>query len=247
VNKLLARVKGFPGHPSHPPLTDASIGAYTVGVAMLVLGALGVEEEQMAHGSLFDRVRARLSRGQPQARAGRRRADPRPPGGGPTRGRNSRHLTRSSPAGGIVAVGRVPAPSDEVFDFLSDLENHWLLADRFIEVIELERPAPGAPAHGGRVRMRGPLGLSRTAVTRVADMDRPRTMAGTAEVGARTRARVSWMLSAVDGSTAVELRAEVVEAARLDRLLLAAGGAGWMRRRFQRILAALARRFSAPS
>lgn len=47
------RIKGWPGKPSHPPLTDASIGAYTVGVAMLVLGALGIEEEQMAHGSLL--------------------------------------------------------------------------------------------------------------------------------------------------------------------------------------------------
>src|SRR5215217_4954246 len=46
-------IKGWPGKPSHPPLTDASIGAYTVGVAMLVLGALGVEEEQMAHGALL--------------------------------------------------------------------------------------------------------------------------------------------------------------------------------------------------
>jgi uncharacterized membrane protein len=49
----LGLIKGFPGKPSHPPLTDASIGAYTVGVVMLVLGALGVEEEQMAHGSLL--------------------------------------------------------------------------------------------------------------------------------------------------------------------------------------------------
>lgn len=46
-------IKGWPGKPAHPPLTDASIGAYTVGVAMLVLGALGVEEEQMAHGALL--------------------------------------------------------------------------------------------------------------------------------------------------------------------------------------------------
>jgi uncharacterized membrane protein len=46
-------VKGSPGKPLHPPLTDASIGAYTVGVAMLVAGALGLEEEQMAHGSLI--------------------------------------------------------------------------------------------------------------------------------------------------------------------------------------------------
>jgi hypothetical protein len=47
---LIRLLRGWPGKPSHPPLTDASIGAYTVGVAMLVLGALGVEEEQMAHG-----------------------------------------------------------------------------------------------------------------------------------------------------------------------------------------------------
>jgi uncharacterized membrane protein len=53
MNALVELIKGFPGKPSHPPLTDASIGAYTVGVTMLVLGALGVEEEQMAHGSLL--------------------------------------------------------------------------------------------------------------------------------------------------------------------------------------------------
>ena len=50
---LVGLFKGFAGKPSHPPLTDASIGAYTVGVAMLVLGTLGLEEEQMAHGSLL--------------------------------------------------------------------------------------------------------------------------------------------------------------------------------------------------
>ena len=53
MNTLLRLVKGAPGKPLHPPLTDASIGAYTAGVAMLVLGALGVEEQQMAHGALL--------------------------------------------------------------------------------------------------------------------------------------------------------------------------------------------------
>src|SRR3954447_25884603 len=51
--RLVQLIKGWPGKPSHPPLTDASIGAYTVGVAMLVLGALGIEQEQMAHGALL--------------------------------------------------------------------------------------------------------------------------------------------------------------------------------------------------
>jgi uncharacterized membrane protein len=50
---LLRLIKGSPGKPLHPPLTDASIGAYTAGVAMLVLGALNVQEEQMAHGALL--------------------------------------------------------------------------------------------------------------------------------------------------------------------------------------------------
>jgi uncharacterized membrane protein len=53
MTRPIQLIQGWPGKPSHPPLTDASIGAYTVGVAMLVLGAAGVEEEQMAHGSLL--------------------------------------------------------------------------------------------------------------------------------------------------------------------------------------------------
>ncbi|HEX8075820.1 MAG TPA: DUF2231 domain-containing protein [Thermoleophilaceae bacterium] len=53
MGRLIDLVRGWPGKPSHPPLTDASIGAYTVGVAMLAAGALGIEEEEMAHGSLI--------------------------------------------------------------------------------------------------------------------------------------------------------------------------------------------------
>jgi uncharacterized membrane protein len=53
MRRLMDLIKGWPGKPSHPPLTDASVGAYTVGVAMLVLGALGVEEEQTSHGALL--------------------------------------------------------------------------------------------------------------------------------------------------------------------------------------------------
>jgi uncharacterized membrane protein len=50
---MLRLVKGSPGKPLHPPLTDASIGAYTAGTAMLVAGALGLQEPQMAHGALL--------------------------------------------------------------------------------------------------------------------------------------------------------------------------------------------------
>jgi uncharacterized membrane protein len=50
---LATLIKGFAGKPSHAPLTDVSIGAYTVAVAMLVAGALGLEEKAMSQGALI--------------------------------------------------------------------------------------------------------------------------------------------------------------------------------------------------
>lgn len=50
---LMSLVKGFKGKPSHAPLTDVSVGAYTIGVAMLVVGAFGFEQEAMAKGALL--------------------------------------------------------------------------------------------------------------------------------------------------------------------------------------------------
>jgi uncharacterized membrane protein len=41
-------VKGLPGHPLHPPLTDATIGIYTLASAAGVLSVLGVTERNMA-------------------------------------------------------------------------------------------------------------------------------------------------------------------------------------------------------
>lgn len=46
--KLSYLIKGFPGHPLHPPLTDATIGAYTAATVFAVLGKLGVSEHNMA-------------------------------------------------------------------------------------------------------------------------------------------------------------------------------------------------------
>ncbi len=48
--RLSYLVKGFPGHPLHPPMTDAAIGAYTAATVLVVLGAAGVAEEELAKG-----------------------------------------------------------------------------------------------------------------------------------------------------------------------------------------------------
>jgi uncharacterized protein YndB with AHSA1/START domain len=140
---------------------------------------------------------------------------------------------------GIRAERLVAGNPESVFGFLSDLENHWLLADRFIEVLELERDGAGRPAHGAKVRMRGPLGLQRDVVTRVLEVEPNARMAGTAEVGPNTLAKVSWTLHPENGGTRVRLAAKLERASLLDRALLAAGGAPWMRRRFGKILETL--------
>lgn len=41
-------IKGFSGHPLHPPMTDATIGALTVGTLATILGWFGVFAEVLA-------------------------------------------------------------------------------------------------------------------------------------------------------------------------------------------------------
>jgi uncharacterized membrane protein len=45
--KLSYLIRGLPGHPLHPPLTDATIGIYTGATILGVLGIAGVSEENM--------------------------------------------------------------------------------------------------------------------------------------------------------------------------------------------------------
>jgi uncharacterized membrane protein len=41
-------LRGFPGHPSHPPLTDVTIGAYTFALIAAILSKAGVAEHAFA-------------------------------------------------------------------------------------------------------------------------------------------------------------------------------------------------------
>src|SRR5436190_2080761 len=85
------------------------------------------------------------------------------------RGRAGAHGRLVRPAD-VEAIGVLPAGPDEVFAFLSALERHWAMAGRWIEVVSLAHPPL---ATGAVVRMRGPLGLRRTAVTRVERVEPP--------------------------------------------------------------------------
>jgi uncharacterized membrane protein len=48
--KLSYLIRGLPGHPLHPPLTDATIGAYTAATVMGFASIVGVAEKGAAHG-----------------------------------------------------------------------------------------------------------------------------------------------------------------------------------------------------
>jgi hypothetical protein len=130
----------------------------------------------------------------------------------------------------------VAAAPEAVFSFLASLENHWKLAGRWVEVVSIEDGS-------GRVRIRGPLGLHRTARTTVVDAERSHVLHGTAELSGGTLARVAWELGEDAGGTAVRLSAEVEHASVGDRALLALGGRAWMKRRFETILERLDQQF----
>jgi len=48
--KLGYLLRGLPGHPLHPPLTDATIGAYTASTIMALASVVGIAHIGAAHG-----------------------------------------------------------------------------------------------------------------------------------------------------------------------------------------------------
>lgn len=141
----------------------------------------------------------------------------------------------------FAAEAVVAASASEVFGFLADLENHWLLTGPRVEVLSLTGP-PGA-RDGGSVRIRGPLGLGRISRTEVLEAHPPEWMAGRAEIGRGTAAAVRWTIRPTGTGSHVRLEATVERIAPLDRLALALGGRRVMRKVFAQAIAALAQRF----
>jgi uncharacterized membrane protein len=48
--KLTYLIRGLPGHPLHPPLTDATIGTYTAATVMGFASIVGIAEKGAASG-----------------------------------------------------------------------------------------------------------------------------------------------------------------------------------------------------
>jgi hypothetical protein len=91
----------------------------------------------------------------------------------------------------------------------------------------------------GRVRVKGPLGLSRVAVTSVVAADPPRTLRGRAELGPTTCGAVRWEIEPDADGSRVTLTAEVERASLLDRVLLLCGARWWLARVVERAVVRL--------
>ncbi len=141
----------------------------------------------------------------------------------------------STPERSIRASKDVPVPAETLYRFLATLDNHWLLTDRFVSLVRLHGPVQSRT--GGEITIRGPWGLHRHARTRLEAHEHDLRLVGTAELGRRTVARVTWALTPIAGGTDVTLTASVLAASLVDRALLIVA-APWLRRRF---LAAIVR------
>ena len=131
----------------------------------------------------------------------------------------------------------LPHTPERVFEFLSDLSNHWQLEDAFIGV-------NGVRAGGAHILIRGPLGISRRGTPR-SSPQLPRRTCARAAVGTRTVGLVAWDIAAAGGGSRVTLSAGVERASLSDRALLVLGGRRWLRRRFEHVLETLGRRLES--
>ncbi len=148
-------------------------------------------------------------------------------------GASSRGASRPITARRVLA-----APAGAVASFLSDLSNHARLAPDSVEVLSLDRRRSGADH--AIVRLRGPLGIRRTASTELAPPVEVNTISGTARIGRRTLASVSWTIRDEGDGARVELHATVESAARFDALALRLGGRRWLAGHFAAALDRLA-------
>jgi uncharacterized protein YndB with AHSA1/START domain len=129
----------------------------------------------------------------------------------------------------ISAERQISHPPEHVFEFLSDLRNHWRLEERFLELEDVGKD-------GVTILITGPLRVRRRAQTRVLEAQPPRRVAGRADLRGGTVGLVAWEIEPREGGSHVRLSAEVPEAWLLDRLFLALGGRRWFAHLFERAL-----------
>jgi hypothetical protein len=127
----------------------------------------------------------------------------------------------------IVASRHLAAPPQAVFGYLDRLENHQRLAPGSIDMLYLHS-SPDGGAHA-LVRLKGPLGVERTARTDLWQTPvGSEYVAGRAAIGARTEVSVTWMIEADRLGSVVTVIVSVLSADLRDGFLLRLGARRWV-------------------
>jgi hypothetical protein len=126
----------------------------------------------------------------------------------------------------ISAERAIDGQPGSIYALLANLENHRWLTGRGLHLTLLDDGA----SDDGRIQIRGPLGLRRTATTTVTTAREPHQLGGHARVGRVTTAHVMWTVVGAPEGSSVCLEVTVVKSGLLDRLLLALGGTWWLKR-----------------
>lgn len=137
--------------------------------------------------------------------------------------------------GPITSALPINVPAEIVYAFLAHLPNHERLSDRRLRLVSL-----ATDRLGGRITIRGPLGIRRTVETTVTELRPHVVVGGTATIGRRTAARVLWTIDGRGARSQIALTATITHLGRLDRLLLALGGRRWLAYSFDQAVARLA-------
>ncbi len=143
----------------------------------------------------------------------------------------------------VTATRPIATTPEEIFAFLANPDRHWQLLGRRLE------PLRAYDGSRSQVRLHGPLGIRRTLWIRLSDERPPHELVGRVEAGGgATIGTVRWAVRpAGAGASIVELTARTDFAGWLDRLLLTAGGARWLRQSLERALVALDARLAPAS
>ena len=135
----------------------------------------------------------------------------------------------------ILVTRAVAADRDMLRGLLADPANQWRLAAAFARIGDLRRVEDRCEA-----RLRLPLGLRAHAGVRVRPSRSGRVLTTEIELGHRTVAWATWILTSGRGTTEVDVALQLESRSLAARLALLLGGRRWIARRLDVALATLA-------
>jgi uncharacterized protein YndB with AHSA1/START domain len=137
----------------------------------------------------------------------------------------------------VSAQAYIPAPREDVFDFLSDMAARVAYADHYLKDFRLARQKTQGKGAAARFWLPLPFAGAWTEMA-ISDTERPHRIVEEGRMGVLGRNKLWTVYELTDdsGRTRVELRSWVETENRLDAFRQGLGGRRWLRRQLARAL-----------